>query len=82
MRNLYALTLYQYMLSGADEYIQAAAAERAGDSVIFVNYDDYVGEFNGRFCEAGVDESTTASNTRYAPAHANTSGLVTDTEAE
>ena len=31
----------------------------------FVDYDSYVGYFNGRFCEAGVDESTKESNTRY-----------------
>jgi hypothetical protein len=44
---------------------QAAAAERAGESVIFVDYDKYVGQFGGRFCNAGVDESTTESNTRF-----------------
>ena len=27
-------------------------------------YDSYVGEFGGRFCEAGVDESNAESNTR------------------
>ncbi|KAB5550778.1 SGNH hydrolase-type esterase domain-containing protein, partial [Coniochaeta sp. 2T2.1] len=41
-----------------------AAAERAGPSVVFVDYDSYVGEFHGRYCEAGVDEATTESNTR------------------
>ncbi|KAE8332768.1 fibronectin type III domain protein [Aspergillus sergii] len=30
----------------------------------FVDYDSYVGHFNGRFCEKGVDESTAESNTR------------------
>lgn len=53
------------MSLGADTYIQEAAAERAGSNVIFVNYDSYVGYFGGRFCEAGVDESTTESNTRW-----------------
>ncbi|CZR59922.1 uncharacterized protein PAC_09817 [Phialocephala subalpina] len=42
----------------------AAAVERAGASVKFVDYDGYVGYFNGRFCEAGVDETTRKSNTR------------------
>jgi hypothetical protein len=44
--------------------LQSAAVERAGNQVKFVDYDFYVGRFNGRFCEAGVDESTTESNTR------------------
>ncbi|KAL1864953.1 hypothetical protein VTK73DRAFT_5582 [Phialemonium thermophilum] len=42
----------------------ARAAERAGPDVIFIDYDDYVGHFHGRYCEAGVDESTTESTTR------------------
>ncbi|KAJ0413256.1 fibronectin type III domain protein [Aspergillus carlsbadensis] len=42
----------------------AAAVERAGSQVKFVDYDPYVGYFGGRFCEAGVDESTSESNTR------------------
>ncbi|KAI3145381.1 hypothetical protein CBS147326_331 [Penicillium roqueforti] len=42
----------------------AAAVERAGSQVKFVNYDSYVGHFNGRFCEDGVDESTVESTTR------------------
>ncbi|OGM49583.1 hypothetical protein ABOM_001752 [Aspergillus bombycis] len=41
-----------------------AAVKRAGDKVKFVDYDSYVGQFNGRFCEDGVDESTSESNTR------------------
>ncbi|KAL5610312.1 hypothetical protein FOVSG1_004993 [Fusarium oxysporum f. sp. vasinfectum] len=40
------------------------AVDRAGDSVKFINYDQYVGKYGGRFCEAGVDESTSESNTR------------------
>ncbi|RMZ77642.1 hypothetical protein DV738_g4290, partial [Chaetothyriales sp. CBS 135597] len=40
------------------------AADRAGPDVIFINYDSYVGEFGGRYCEAGVDESSSDSNTR------------------
>lgn len=43
---------------------KAAAVKRAGSSVVFVNYDPYVGRFNGRICEPGVDESTSESNTR------------------
>ncbi|KAF2150904.1 hypothetical protein K461DRAFT_270289 [Myriangium duriaei CBS 260.36] len=43
----------------------SAAAVRAGASVKFVEYDEYVGQFNGRFCEAGVDESSSSqSNSR------------------
>lgn len=30
----------------------------------FVNYDSYIGEFGGRYCEDGVNEATTDSNTR------------------
>lgn len=53
-----------YVQLDADKFMKEAAAERAGSDVIFVNYDSYVGYFGGRFCEAGVDESTTESNTR------------------
>lgn len=42
----------------------SAAVSRAGSNVVFVDYDKYVGEFKGRFCEAGVDESTPESNSR------------------
>ncbi|KAL5359299.1 Spherulation-specific family 4-domain-containing protein [Aspergillus floccosus] len=42
----------------------AAAVNRAGSQVKFINYDSYVGYFGGRFCETGVDESTSESNTR------------------
>ena len=35
----------------------SAAVQRAGDQVVFVDYDDYVGLLGGRFCEPGVDES-------------------------
>ncbi|PNP41723.1 hypothetical protein TGAMA5MH_06316 [Trichoderma gamsii] len=42
----------------------AAAVQRAGPMVSFVNYDQYVGTWGGRFCEDGVDESTSESNTR------------------
>ncbi|KAG5808825.1 hypothetical protein H9Q71_006708 [Fusarium xylarioides] len=41
-----------------------AAVKRAGDKVIFINYDEYVGHFKGRYCEDGVDESVVDSNTR------------------
>ncbi|PWY96628.1 fibronectin type III domain protein [Aspergillus sclerotioniger CBS 115572] len=41
----------------------SAAVDGAGSQVKFVNYDSYVGYFNGRFCETGVDESTAESNT-------------------
>ncbi|PGH17920.1 hypothetical protein AJ79_00819 [Helicocarpus griseus UAMH5409] len=40
------------------------AAERAGSSVTFIDYDKYIGEFGGRYCEPGVDESTNTSNSR------------------
>ncbi|XMA20860.1 hypothetical protein WAI453_013651 [Rhynchosporium graminicola] len=42
----------------------AIAVEKAGNRVKFVDYDQYVGYFNGRFCEAGVDEATKESETR------------------
>jgi hypothetical protein len=43
------------------------AVNRAGsDQIKFVNYDKYVGDWHGRYCEAGVDESTKESNTRCA----------------
>ncbi|KAF7164134.1 hypothetical protein CNMCM5623_008824 [Aspergillus felis] len=45
-------------------WIYSAAVKRAGSQVKFVDYDSYVGYFNGRFCENGVDESTVESNTR------------------
>ncbi|OCL14763.1 SGNH hydrolase [Glonium stellatum] len=32
------------------------AVEKAGDHVVFVDYDDYVAENKGRYCEAGVME--------------------------
>ncbi|KND93383.1 Lipase 1 [Tolypocladium ophioglossoides CBS 100239] len=41
-----------------------AAVERAGPQVEFVNYDPYVGRYHGRYCEAGVSESSGESNTR------------------
>ena len=34
-----------------------AAVQRAGDQVVFVDYDDYVGFLGGRYCLPGVDES-------------------------
>lgn len=46
--------------------LQSNAVERAGPKVVFVNYDKYIGSFGGRFCEAGVDESTVESTTRWA----------------
>ncbi|KAH2663806.1 hypothetical protein KXV32_008311 [Aspergillus fumigatus] len=42
----------------------SAAVKRAGSQVKFVDYDSWVGHFNGRFCDNGVDESTDKSNTR------------------
>ncbi|PLB48819.1 fibronectin type III domain protein [Aspergillus steynii IBT 23096] len=42
----------------------SAAVKKAGSQVEFVDYDSYVGYYGGRFCEKGVDESTTDSNTR------------------
>ncbi|KAL2859377.1 SGNH hydrolase-type esterase domain-containing protein [Aspergillus pseudodeflectus] len=40
------------------------AATRAGPNVRFVNYDQYFGEFKGRYCVPGVDEAASDSNTR------------------
>ncbi|KAF5245974.1 hypothetical protein FANTH_7064 [Fusarium anthophilum] len=45
-------------------YAKFFADDRAGDSVQFINYNQFVGKYGGRYCEAGVDESTTESNTR------------------
>ncbi|KAK1994046.1 hypothetical protein LX36DRAFT_585117 [Colletotrichum falcatum] len=42
----------------------AEAAERAGNSVKFIEYDKYVGYYGGRYCEAGIDESTSEAKTR------------------
>ncbi|KAL4983900.1 fibronectin type III domain protein [Aspergillus falconensis] len=42
----------------------SAAVKRAGNKVKFVDYDSYIGLFGSRFCEAGVDESTSESSTR------------------
>ncbi|KAK2029623.1 hypothetical protein LX32DRAFT_588194 [Colletotrichum zoysiae] len=42
----------------------AEAVERAGKSVKFIDYDKYVGYYGGRYCEAGVDESTSEAKTR------------------
>ncbi|RYP12542.1 hypothetical protein DL765_007244 [Monosporascus sp. GIB2] len=51
------------LVEAANEKLKAAA-ERAGDKVKFVDYDTYIGKFGGRYCEPGVDESTTESSTR------------------
>ncbi|EKJ76429.1 hypothetical protein FPSE_03428 [Fusarium pseudograminearum CS3096] len=40
------------------------AVERAGDSVRFIDYDHLLTKYRGRYCEPGVDESTSESNTR------------------
>ena len=32
------------------------AVKRAGDSVVFIDYDPYVGDLSGRFCLPDVDE--------------------------
>ncbi|KAK6840159.1 hypothetical protein PG987_006025 [Apiospora arundinis] len=42
----------------------AAAVKRAGPEVEFVDYDRYVGETEGRFCEPGVDEGSATSGSR------------------
>ncbi|QIW96307.1 hypothetical protein AMS68_001825 [Peltaster fructicola] len=44
--------------------LKRAAVANSGPDVVFVDYDPYVGQFHGRFCEAGVDESTVESTTR------------------
>ncbi|KAM0433675.1 hypothetical protein ACHAQK_009109 [Fusarium lateritium] len=41
-----------------------AAVERAGSSARFIDYDHYLKKYRGRYCESGVDESTSESNTR------------------
>ncbi|RFN46103.1 integrin alpha n-terminal [Fusarium flagelliforme] len=41
-----------------------AAVVRAGDSFRFIDYDLLVGQYRGRYCEPGVDEATSQSNTR------------------
>ena len=44
-----------------------AAAEKAGDQIVFVGYDQYVGEFKGRFCERGVDETWSNEEAKKRP---------------
>ncbi|RYP40844.1 hypothetical protein DL769_011705 [Monosporascus sp. CRB-8-3] len=39
-------------------------AENAGDNVFFIDYDLFIGDFGGRYCEHSVDESTDESNSR------------------
>lgn len=34
-----------------------AAVDRAGEQVVFVNYDSYLDTIDGRFCMPGIDES-------------------------
>lgn len=34
----------------------SAAVANAGDQVVFINYDEYVGDVGGRFCAPGVQE--------------------------
>ncbi|KAK2669954.1 SGNH hydrolase superfamily [Fusarium oxysporum f. sp. vasinfectum] len=41
-----------------------SAVARAGDSVRFIDYDHLLTKYRGRYCEPGVDESTSESNTR------------------
>jgi hypothetical protein len=43
----------------------AEAVKRAGDGVVFVDYDKYIGEFEGRFCEKFIDESQDVAASRY-----------------
>ncbi|GKT51238.1 uncharacterized protein ColSpa_11419 [Colletotrichum spaethianum] len=45
-------------------FVEAEAVERAGNSVKFIDYDKYVGYYGGRYCETGVDESTSEAKTR------------------
>lgn len=44
---------------------QKAAVERAGPQVKYVDWDPYAGKFHGRYCEAGVNETSSESNERY-----------------
>ena len=41
-----------------------AAVQCAGSQVKFINYNKYVGEYKGRCCEAGRDESAAESGQR------------------
>lgn len=41
-----------------------AAAQRAGDKVVFVDWDEYVGMFHGRYCEPGVNEASDEAKAR------------------
>ncbi|KAK2882542.1 hypothetical protein FQN49_000227 [Arthroderma sp. PD_2] len=41
-----------------------AAAKRAGSKVRFINYDKYIGQLRGRFCEPGVDEHARKNDKR------------------
>lgn len=39
--------------------------EKAGPQVKFVDWDPYAGKFHGRYCEAGVNETSNESDDRY-----------------
>lgn len=38
--------------------------KRAGEQVVFVDYDQYAGEFGGRMCGPGINEASTSTNSR------------------
>lgn len=57
-------TQCSHVTAKANEFLQELAVKNAGDNVMFVNYDEYVGHFKGRYCENGIDEASTESNTR------------------
>ncbi|OBS29554.1 hypothetical protein FPOA_03491 [Fusarium poae] len=56
-------TSMNLLVDAVNEQLEAAV-RRAGDSVRFIHYDPFVGKYGGRYCESGVDESTSESNTR------------------
>jgi hypothetical protein len=45
--------------------IKSTVVAAAGPNVIFIDYDQQVGDAHGRFCEADVDETPRVSNARY-----------------
>ncbi|KAM7217616.1 SGNH hydrolase-type esterase domain containing protein [Rhypophila decipiens] len=51
------------LVRSMNKVLEDAAGRHSGE-VIFINYNDYVKDLGGRYCEYGVDESTTDSNAR------------------
>ncbi|KAK4220604.1 SGNH hydrolase-type esterase domain-containing protein [Podospora fimiseda] len=44
-----------------------AIAKKAGESVVFVDYDHYLSDFKGRFCEKGVNEHWDNEDAKHRP---------------